>query len=330
MYSNSKIVVLEASQDDYERRERAIEKRQRDRKDQRDGAATRQERHIARIEITNTVENERIPREQRDDENDVRRVVTRTREATAMQRNSSEHKNAQVKSSSHSIPPPPPAPSVRITGFKVIPNKVVAEECDQLYETRGDEQFERQLKPLERKLLVREASERHQRVPQAEQMSGKMVVVNMGRIPQTRTGRGIDSTPDANRNPSTNPFLKGTEKRREDVGAMPNQQINNVQEVVQRMNSGEWPIKIDEEETRTKVNVGQNREQRELANQKEGKAHNWETLQKNRPTRESGRREKNVLEQEQPREHQREEQSRGKGSKMEQEHAQGRTKGETF
>ncbi|CAJ0606517.1 unnamed protein product [Cylicocyclus nassatus] len=292
----------EEAQDDYERKTHAFERSQRAIKEQRNNVAFRPERHVARIEITNGEKDGRNDVDCADDEH-ARKSVTKIREVTAVQRSFSEHRNGRVGPTTRSSPPPPPAPNMR-TPDKINLNKVVVnvQKQELSVERKGDERYKRSTEPNGRNSPAKNSPEKLPRSRQ-DHMAGKMVVVHMERAPQTPPLRATESRSSASRRPSTNPFAKGAENRRENESDVMNQQVHNVQEVVQRMNSGDWPIKIDEEEHENRDN--QQRREREPPSQRSAsRAHNWETLKRDKPMRESDRQRSNP-EQEQQRAEQR-------------------------
>ncbi|KAK5984367.1 hypothetical protein GCK32_004215 [Trichostrongylus colubriformis] len=120
--------------------------------------------------------------------------------------------------------------------------------------------------------------------PTREQLN-RMVVFNMTKAPKSATQRPSEVRSPAHRKVSTNPFLTVPEKKHHVDHNVP-QPIKNVQEVVQKMNSGEWPIKINEEIVEVKIEVPPAQKNRIQSEQVVEKARNWETLRRNSPQNE--------------------------------------------
>ncbi|RCN35458.1 hypothetical protein ANCCAN_18671 [Ancylostoma caninum] len=250
--------------------------------------APRQTRHIARIQITNEDAINGNIRESGQHKEQARE----TRSAAAVKRNSSSHKNAQVTvtCNSRNIPPPPPAPSetvMRVTLPKAPPNKVAAgvREHEESSGRREVKQSEFPLEQHQGKTVSSGSRSGEKRPSQTVDKPGRMIVVNMGRSPQVQIARGGRPTMGSSGKPQTNPFLNGTEKRPQ-FEVPPPQQINNVQEVVQRMNSGDWPIKIEDDRCSVKSDQGVKVNRAQMSQRQQEKAHNWETLQRNKPAME--------------------------------------------
>ncbi|KIH63358.1 hypothetical protein ANCDUO_06342 [Ancylostoma duodenale] len=176
---------------------------------------------------------------------------------------------------------------MRVTLPKVPPLKAATNgmESEKSDRRRNSEQTEYPMEVRQGKAVVHGSSTGGKRPSQAVGKPGKMIVVNMGRSPQPQPARGGTPAMGSNGKTQTNPFLNGAEKRPQ-YEVPPPQQINNVQEVVQRMNSGDWPIKIDDDRCSVKSNQGGKMGRTQMGQRHQEKAHNWETLQRNKPSKE--------------------------------------------
>ncbi|KAK6734713.1 hypothetical protein RB195_018108 [Necator americanus] len=248
-------------------------------------------KHIALIEITN----DETTNQHHNEVEQLESVAHRIR-ADLTHRPSSGQKNIRMAPSCNPrsvIPPPPPAPSGEITAHQRKKNELITKSKDTERSSgreRGGDSEPRE-KVHEEKALGEESSGTRHRSSPSSDKSERIMVVNMrkslqnvsehienGREPKRMTGpRG---------KPSTNPFGSGIQQRTQ-LDITPHQ-INSVQQVVRRMNSGDWPIKIDDEGVRTDPNPkpckadrmqGSHRTQPETA-------HNWETLPRNKAAKE--------------------------------------------
>ncbi|EYC28308.1 hypothetical protein Y032_0008g83 [Ancylostoma ceylanicum] len=250
-----------------------------------DDAPPRQGRHIARIQISNQdMENRNIG----ESEQHSKEQATEQRSVNAVKRNPASHKNAQVTVTCNprNIPPAPPAPSEVAMRANVpkAPPVTVANNGRGEAKSDGRRDPERSMAVRQEKALSHGSSTEGKRATQAMDKPGRMIVVNMGRSPQA--SRGARPTMGSNGKHQTNPFLNGVAEKRPHFEASPPQQINNVQEVVQRMNSGDWPIKIDDERCSVRSNQDVRVDRAQMGQRQQEKAHNWETLQRNKPAKE--------------------------------------------
>ncbi|PIO59452.1 hypothetical protein TELCIR_19085, partial [Teladorsagia circumcincta] len=280
--------------DRYDRRqERPREFRERRSPDERyDKIGNPSGMHVARIEIANETED-------RWDHRKAEQTTSKTRNQPNSERRDSAPPSSKRTQGASKIPPPPPC----MENFEVIdgyrsslnhsstnqqrqsePHKENAPKC----RTR-DESHHNVDPPVERSRYPNtkaSAGSNERRSPSRER-SNKMVAANMAngangpaqrptelRIPAQRP---TDQRIPTQRTVPTNQFLNVPERKHQNGRATP-QQIKNVQEVVQKMNSGEWPTMINQEIVEVKIEVPpiqRNRNQREEV---VDKAKNWETL----------------------------------------------------
>ncbi|CAD6198196.1 unnamed protein product [Caenorhabditis auriculariae] len=86
---------------------------------------------------------------------------------------------------------------------------------------------------------------------------------------------------------STNPFLRGDGHldRMTPSRKTPDNGLKNVQEVVQKMNNGDWPINIEDEDDRVSADLARDRDREIRRMPKMDKARQWETLHRKKEER---------------------------------------------
>ncbi|VDO47919.1 unnamed protein product [Haemonchus placei] len=274
--------------------------------------------HVARIEIANDEEESWNQRE-------VERDPMKTKSYSNNERRGTGQQNSNSVQNTSNIPPPPCMKKFEvIDGYRSSLNQIASKQQQQANLVKGsgpkrrtrDEQPQYNSDPLIERPRYPDSKTSpgaKEHISLSKEKPNKMVVVNMAKTQNGGVQRPADAKSPANRRVSTNPFLKVPDnKHQHREQTTPQQHIKNVQEVVQKMNSGEWPIKVNEEIVEVKIEVPPL--QKKVAQREEPveKALNWETLPRSRNSPEDERREGNNREPPQKQEKERNRKEEGK------------------
>lgn len=257
--------------------------------------------HVARIEIACEQEEQWNHGVEHDT------VLPKAKNRQSQERCASAEQHANPQQSSRSIPPPPPCmPKFEvIDGYKPSQNQVAARKQRDADNVRGTEAKRRvehphynSDPPIENQRYTNPLTKSNLEEKQwLAQEKTKVVVVNLARTAQSQLQRPSSArTSERNREStksreSNNPFHSSNARQPVDH-IVPHQQAKNVQEVVLKMNSGQWPIKTDDEGAVVKAELPPSQKSCVHLNEKAEVAKNWEVLPRNRASPHEDRRER--------------------------------------
>ncbi|VDL77027.1 unnamed protein product [Nippostrongylus brasiliensis] len=245
--------------------------------------------HVARIEIANNSGDEWHHKKLQSCQPEMKMRKPQHKELS-----NSEQQQLNAPHKTRSIPPPPPC----MKNFEVIDGYRPTMNQISIRQQKGDKSSQESQSKREEQRYVSEPQPRRPRFGEStpsikvssdhqtspKQRPNKMVIVNMVKSPQNAPRNPHENSKPSRNKLSTNPFLNASERTspRQAQNVVKLQQIKNVQEVIQKMNNGDWPIKVSDEEMGARTEVPNTKANRNSYDEPKEKAMHWETLPKNR------------------------------------------------
>ncbi|WKX94267.1 hypothetical protein Q1695_011487 [Nippostrongylus brasiliensis] len=245
--------------------------------------------HVARIEIANNSGDEWHHKKLQSCQPEMKMRKPQHKELP-----NSEQQQFSASHKTRSIPPPPPC----MKNFEVIDGYRPTMNQISIRQQKGDKSSQDGQGKREEQQYVSEPQPRRPRFGESmpsikvssdhqtspKQRPNKMVIVNMVKSPQNAPRNPHENSKQSRNKLSTNPFLNASERTssRQAQNVVKMQQIKNVQEVIQKMNNGDWPIKVSDEEMGARTEVPNTKANRNSYDEPKEKAMHWETLPKNR------------------------------------------------